>query len=84
MKYIKLWGRHISMNKVDNFKWEWAVFYERFIGGEWCDRKVVVENRYNARIHMASMKIGEKFGKDMRNVRMKRRLVQVEWQDYAS
>lgn len=82
MKYIKLWGRHISMNKVENFKWEWAVFYERCFQGQWREKKVITGTRYEARVYKESLSIGSKFSNNIRNVQLKRRLVQVVWEDY--
>lgn len=63
------------------FKWQWAVFFEEnsYAHGGWVNRKAICDSRREARLFKQSCLIGKRY---MRNVKMKRRLVQANWEDY--
>lgn len=65
------------------YKWEWAVFYERKDHkGKWVERKIMCESRRAARVHANDFKFSAKNGGPVRNIQIKRRLVQNHWYDY--
>lgn len=63
------------------FKWQWAVFFEEnsYAHGGWVNRKVICDSRREARLFKQSCLISKRY---MRNVKIKRRLVQANWEDY--
>ncbi|QGJ90126.1 hypothetical protein HWC80_gp086 [Mycobacterium phage Indlulamithi] len=66
------------------FKWEWAVFYEEWTrtAGHYRQKKIVCESRREARIFRDNLNVRVKYGDKIRNVVMKRRLIQVNWDEY--
>ena len=68
-----LWGKP--------FKWQWALFYKEktYRDGTWVDRMIIFHSRSEARAFKHSCLYDDKW---IRNVKMKRRLVQANWDDY--
>lgn len=62
------------------FKWQWALFYEEniYLHGGWKNQCLIFNSRGDAR----SSKFDLRRRKDIRNLKMKRRLVQANWEDY--
>jgi hypothetical protein len=83
MKYIELSTLAAPLKKLV-FKWEWAVFWEEKAYGnhEWKEKHAPCESRFEARIFAKHRKVREQYGDYIRNVKIKRRLVQSNWDDY--
>lgn len=86
MKYIEmvLSGPFATQMKKLAFKWEWAVFWEEkaYARDEWKQKHAPMGSRYEARLFAKHRKVREKYGDHIRNVKIKRRLVQANWDDY--
>lgn len=83
MKYIKLWGSSISMSKSLNFRWEWRVEFEYMRWSQsqedydWRHGHMTFNTRRDARRFVRTVKL-----RDYRKLVVKRRLVQVNWEEY--
>lgn len=66
------------------FKWQWAVSCEvqddTDFNGKWHPALTVIETRWRAREYRNEINAGKLRG--VRNAKLKRRLVQVDWEEY--
>lgn len=78
MKYKKLWGNHISMSKSLNFKWEWQVeYHSKSYDGKDIRHTQICRNRAVARQVKFTLQ-----NRGHTQIKVKRRLVQANWEDY--
>lgn len=74
-KHKLLWGKP--------FKWQWALFYEEktYLSGTWIKKHMIFDSRADAR-YFKKYNLSHHLRGLVRNVKMKRRLVQANWEDY--
>ena len=74
-----------GIKAIHKFKWEWGVAFDKYDGGWWAERQVF-QSRRGARQFKSNLLLDADpfLPKDkVRNVRLQRRLVSVDWQDYS-
>ncbi|AYN58046.1 hypothetical protein HWB90_gp093 [Mycobacterium phage Fowlmouth] len=75
----------LGVRSLHKFKWEWSVVYDKFDGDWWPERQVFQSRRGARQFKSNLLMDADPFiaRRHVRNVRIQRRLVSVEWQDYS-